>query len=268
MRGNLSADTYQIRLDVELERGQFHRLSWANKSGQWAQLDRRARNETVVWTPLDHFSLSTKVMDVTAGSFDPSTGTLSDVSDPKCIQSRSLIFILESPHADEYDEVDGVWTPKEPLWGSRDEFRCKLKDVLVPLKLQSPIRIVLCNPVQWQTSLHRFYSINPKIGKKWKIQGLIRKQIWCRLWNYEPSEEMSIRSEFKARLNAYKPQFIINACTRDFRKAVGLLLEQSQQSLQVQPYRVNHPCLWKYTANRLLTREWYLPGDTNMCEQS
>jgi hypothetical protein len=257
--------TYRIRLDVEFQRGQVVRLKWENDSIQWSRLDKRVLRATVVRVRKDHFSFDAKVRDVTAGLFDPKRGKLCNVTDPKRIHAKSLVFILESPHKGEYHVINGKWTAREPLTGSRGVFETHLASVLKKLNLRDPIRIVLCNPVQWQASLHRFYLTKTRTGRKWKLQGSIRKQIWCQLWNYSQDGEEPVQANFVSRLLAYNPKFIINACSKEFRIPVGLLLGQ-YFNLKLQPYTVNHPSGWNGATNRVLVKGWYLPTDKNACE--
>lgn len=261
---------YRIRLNMEFLHGQVDRLEWEDDSIQWSRLDRRALRATVVRVRKDHFSFDAKVQDVTAGQFDPETGQLSEVPDPKCIHPESLVFILESPHRDEYDDSNGKWTPLEPLTGSREVFKKHLASVLKKLDLKDPIRVVLCNPIQWQASLHRFYLTDTRdgrqrTGRKWALQDSIRRQIWCQLWNYSLNGQKLIQSDFKGRLREYRPKFVINACSKKLRRPVGLLLEQLEQSLQLPRYTVNHPSGWNKEANRKLVKSWCLSADKNAC---
>ena len=144
-------------------------------------------------------------------------------------QTGSIVLLLESPHECEYEYID-KWIvcfsrpftrPKAPASGRTGENidRC-LGTVLERIRekhisaarlnavdaveLAAPERhIIISNPIQLQTSLHAIHGEPIKGSGK-----TLRNNVWKTLW-----DEEHIKECFLARLTAYSPCLIINACT-------------------------------------------------------
>ncbi|MGG7213620.1 hypothetical protein ACQPUY_08370 [Clostridium nigeriense] len=114
-------------------------------------------------------------------------------------KNRRIIIILESPHKKEYD-IDNL--TGYPALGStgvninrgiEEIINKKLADVM---ETDKEYDIILMNAIQYQTSL----GVNTKI---------FRDRIWISLWLNN-----SMREEFIKRIKGYKPDIIINLCTK------------------------------------------------------
>ncbi len=128
---------------------------------------------------------------------------------------KTLVFLLESPHNDEYLYENNDLFPICPangLTGQRIE--SAFSNVLYNAKYYSDLppldntKVILCNPIQWQTSLHFFY-----IDRSISIKSELRDHVWNLLW-----ENDSIKNNFINRLKNYNPVLIINACTGNNNK--------------------------------------------------
>jgi hypothetical protein len=147
----------------------------------------------------------------------------------------AVVVVLESPHEAEYGPN---FTPVGPL--RRPASRTKLRNQLPQLLEEAGLdwgavqgaEVVLANPVQLQTSLHRLMQPDFQTG----VQGGVRDQVWRALTNLAP-----IREDFIQRMHFYRPALVINACTATLRDAVQATLE----SLPYQARKVNqHPSYW------------------------
>ena len=161
----------------------------------------------------------------------------------------TLVLILESPHKDEYRD-DCIDSPIAPAQNNENHRRIigtgigienHLLDIinLCPtLRCNMSInetRVVLCNPIQFQTSLVAVVSY-----PGWRK---IRDAVWKALWNMQ-----EIKGEFEERLASYNPNYIVNACTSKLQKNVSNLLEQ--RFANNMKYETYHPSYWR-TKQRL-----------------
>ena len=123
----------------------------------------------------------------------------------------TLVVLLESPHRDEFDQAGEAISPRFPAMGATGtNLRKRLVDVIrsAPgledaMACQLPVRVVLCNPIQFQASL---WAVGAKRLRK-EYRQLLKLMVWCALWNVE-----SIRCDFLARLRLANPNWILNGC--------------------------------------------------------
>jgi hypothetical protein len=160
-----------------------------------------------------------------------------------------VVVVLESPHDDEYDYANGQFSPKEPLMdeGSQKRLRCHLVRLALAaareknVALSDDVDIVLCNPIQFQTSLHRL--IRPEQnGNKGDLRQGIRNATWKGLWNYKNGSSYPFRNEFKKRLREFAPCLVINASTCVLRSHLRTFFE-GMPALNVVEV-TNHPSRW------------------------
>lgn len=119
---------------------------------------------------------------------------------------RNIVLLLESPHKDEYTDGD-IARPKAPARGETgDNIDRWLGTVLSRTNadlIEPGCHVIISNPIQFQTSLHAIHR-RPLKGS-WRT---LRNKVWITLWRAAHITEC-----FRARLTAYNPSLIINACT-------------------------------------------------------
>lgn len=174
---------------------------------------------------------------LTDGSPSESTGDRSLSEQPFC---TTLALILESPHKREFDNC---FTPRVPAKGrTGDNIEERLIDVIESEpKLKAEIahhlrvRIVLCNPVQFQASLHVIHKDH--LCKD--CRKFLKRKVWRALWN-----RPEIRHDFLRRLNHWNPKWILNACVveGDFNWEVSSFLANNVSDVDL--YETVHPVRW------------------------
>lgn len=168
--------------------------------------------------------------------------------DPNADYSKTIVIVLESPHKDEY--LRDVSQPIAPAQGStgsniQDYLDCVIRkcpalcDELEGIEA----RVVLANPVQFQTSLASVV--------RWSDWHLVRDAVWRDIWNSQ-----LIQEDFEARLESYSPDIIINACTHDAgckRERCGRNADCKKHKIRaflaglsgdLDPYEIAHPFSW------------------------
>lgn len=172
----------------------------------------------------------------------------------KNLSKRSFVLLLESPHKDEY-KLD--MQPLVPANGdSGDQIIHKhnglmhIQQLGMYLKEQFTVLdrcypVFLCNPIQYQTSLHHLLGV--------PIIPSIRDNVWTQIWEKIPE----IREYFVKRLQAYKPILIINGCTKS--KTAGKPLSEKVWKEIEANFKSNrtvyycstaHPCCWNRQKHR------------------
>jgi len=134
-------------------------------------------------------------------------------------RDKNIVIIIESPHSGEYlyhykKMVNGYFPydlePIRPL-NSNGYNGLKLKTIpqfFFESNLGEGIyNIIICNPIQYQTSLH-FYTLKG-------IDENIRNAVWNGIW-----EKEKIKNYFKKRIGLYNPKIVINACTYGHKKNI------------------------------------------------
>lgn len=127
---------------------------------------------------------------------------------PKLTTLPTIVIIIESPHKAEYDNSGTLPLPLAPANGKTgkgidnclsiilNDLRCRNKISLPPYNYS----IIICNPVQYQTSLYHLTD-DPSAKD-------LKNKIWTELFIHQ-----SLNTDFIARLKSYNPSLIINACT-------------------------------------------------------
>ena len=179
---------------------------------------------------------------------------------PGAPYEQTLVILLESPHKSEY-RLNCIDRPIAPAQGTTGR---NIRDHLVRIvrdcryirdKLVRETRGILANPIQFQTSLVSVIRIPQKRGKK------IRDDVWSVLWGYD-----QIQAEFKSRLDCYRPDFIINACTHDVgcnsrrRTTNGECNEECKKRKIKQFIVENFPCAHIYSADHPSSIHWQKRG--------
>lgn len=164
--------------------------------------------------------------------------------------SKTMAIVLESPHEEEY--WDNVSQPIAPAQGQTG---LKIKNWLASVLRSCPAligaledettRVVLANPVQFQTSLASVV--------RWSDWHLVRDAVWRDIWNCQ-----LIQEDFEARLESYSPDIIINACTHDAgckRERCGRNADCKKHKIRaflaglpgdLDPYEIAHPSSWHF----------------------
>ena len=167
----------------------------------------------------------------------------------------TLVIVLESPHRDEYG--DSVTKPIAPARGATGaRIHRLLKTVLKScsqledlLRDCAPVRVVISNPVPFQTSAYAIHGGRlPDAGKK------LRNFIWPALWDLkDPNAQKDaqpcfvLQKKFCKTLRGYNPIAIVNACTsigktgKTGKPEVTTIL---RDSCIVPLYEANHPTTW------------------------
>lgn len=155
---------------------------------------------------------------------------------------NSIVFLLESPHKDEYDEKSNTYEPIAPAQGKTgkriEENICIVINELIcnhNLNLSDgKYRIIICNPVQYQSSL---YYLHGKGISSRKIYSNLRNEIWYEIFN-----QCKIQADFKNRINSYNPKLILNSCTNECKKEVAAFINTNFPTLKY--YETSHPSTW------------------------
>ena len=158
---------------------------------------------------------------------------------------RTLVIILESPHKSEYQ----IGCIDRPIGPAQDTTGRNIRDYLMGVVRSChhihdrignrPTRVILANPIQFQTSLAAMIQVN-----KWRK---IRNAVWKALW-----DRPEIKDEFKVRLNCYNPNFIINACTSNFRKRIRDFLDEHFPCAHIYTTKA-HPSSWNQEVYQTLS---------------
>lgn len=155
------------------------------------------------------------------------------------VGKHCIVIIMESPHKDEYSS-DGLFTPIGPAQGTTGYninllFEEIFRTQILPnfKKLNDHFDVILCNPVQFQTSLHEI------IKHSKKFQGL-RNTIWKGLFHNLGEKEL-----FLKRISLYKSSIIINACTSKIKQDVTIALTESTSRYEQLYEASSHPCWWR-----------------------
>lgn len=156
--------------------------------------------------------------------------------DQAICSDNNILFILESPHKDEY--CKGCFNPLAPANGKTGErFLSRFKDIALPiiisrLNILEKYSICFVNPVPFQTSLYF-------IHKKNDINTRIRNNVWKKLYR---SNIGNCEAGFKSRIQSYSPKIIINCCTTELK---GEVEDTLKKTIPIVPrFERKHPSSW------------------------
>ena len=145
---------------------------------------------------------------------------------PKQANIKKVLFILESPHKNEYDYSNGFKAGK-PLTGNFDTFLTTfnvLMQRITSSEQEVIYEVTVYNPVPFQTSLHYLFrkSVNERTRVNFWLHG------W---WN------MRYHKEFENFISRNPFDFYINASTKAYKSAISFKLS----GLVNTEYQVYHP---------------------------
>lgn len=156
----------------------------------------------------------------------------------------TVVFLLESPHKDEYSKSNDEYNPIAPAMGTIIGTTGRnLDDGLgyVLSQVRSGVadgsRIIISNPVQFQASLHMILQD--------KLNTSVRNAVWTALWQHQGRH---IKNCFASRMENYNPYLVINACTggqddnNGLNKQVTRFLKEEKICREI--YEINHPSSW------------------------
>ena len=169
---------------------------------------------------------------------EPTKNKHNDLQPNRGQYERTILLLLESPHKEEYNNNDPR-CPIAPAQGATgtniDKFLgCSLNRSEMANEIGANARVIIANPVQFQTSLCAIHKKKLK-GDCWT--GKLRDAVWKTLWN-----ERQIRDDFCCRLRAYNPNILLNCCTENLRDHVTTSL--SEFGLNALIYKAGHPSSW------------------------
>lgn len=156
----------------------------------------------------------------------------------------NIVLLLESPHRSEYRSINIYkrLVPIGPAQGGRDSeaggaiagYLDKAIEHILSnnqLSLLGSYRVVIVNPIQFQTSLGSLY-----VGK---LRGGLRNKIWNSIWEINDGKSYIVQESFVKRIHDLEPSLIINACTSNLKKNVNNVLNSS--AAKYDKVNINHP---------------------------
>lgn len=151
---------------------------------------------------------------------------------------KNIVLLLESPHEEEYNYAKG-FQPIAPAQGSTGNFLNRdigrvLNTILGETRLENgEYRVIIINPVPYQTSLHYLHGHAIKSFYK-----SLRNSVWKVLWD----NESCFQAELGQLLGELQPALIINSCTAELKDDVTTFLQGHFPHLII--YTTNHPSAW------------------------
>lgn len=238
----MAAMRYQVTIPVEVTRGQPFTLELESGSSQWEAIRPEYRDGNQIAIPPTQFHYSRAVKDEVR--FVWRDGQLLPPGGVRLVRPGAVVIILESPHQHEYTPH---YMPVAPL--QKPASKTRLRNQLPRLLAEAGVSvgdIVLANPVQFQTSLHRLMRPAYQSG----VQGAVRDAVWKALYQAAPDGVRVVEQGFLKRIRSYHPVLIINACTAGVK---GMVTDSLQRA---GGYRVvtvsHHPSYWSRTTRLLV----------------
>jgi len=138
---------------------------------------------------------------------------------------KKVLFILESPHHNEFDYEDGFKSTR-PLIGSFDTFKGAFYKLMEEITNDESMayEVTLYNPIPFQSSLHYLFRRNIKEQTKFGF--------WLYGW-----WDLKYHKEFEEFLGYRKFDYYINSSTRTYKT----LVSQKLSKLVSTEYQVYHP---------------------------
>lgn len=160
--------------------------------------------------------------------------------------SGTILLLLESPHKCEYLNGD----PRNPVAPAQGQTGKRIDSCLEHIlnaqcnahvmgRINSGSRVIVANPVQFQTSLWTIHRESLRVQKTSSRGGWepLRNAVWKTLWDVN-----QIQKDFLCRLQFYCPDVVLNCCTSKLRKQVSCAL--CQCGLAPLTCEVPHPSTW------------------------
>lgn len=152
--------------------------------------------------------------------------------------SPSIVIILESPHKDEYDNKIDCLSPIAPAQGTTGDLIFKkfvqiIRNSAEILRLldKNEYRVLLVNPIPYQTSLYFLHKQNLK-----SVYSTLRDKVWIEQWERNEIH----KTLFNNVLNKIKPSLILNCCTS---KLTGYVSEEIKKT-EFNAFQIHHPSSW------------------------
>ena len=151
----------------------------------------------------------------------------------------SIVFLVESPHKDEYVLVDDTIKPLRPANGITGiQIINNITTLIMASGCTLPAgeyNLIICNAIPFQTSLSSFY--------KGGTNNELRDYIWNELWKLEAVPEL-----LESKLSAYSPSLLFNGCMST-NTANGKIRDKIQKFLDerfptMQKVQTPHPSLF------------------------
>ena len=141
------------------------------------------------------------------------------------IHYKKVLFILEAPHKNEYDYLQG-FKGKTPLFGKLDTFTNTFQILMNELEAETDnaYQITLYNAVPFLIDLH--YLLKRPVKETTKLN------FWLYGWH-----QLKHEKELINYLEFHKFDYYINASTRAFKSAISRTLS----TLVPIEYQVHHP---------------------------
>ncbi|MBN2790362.1 MAG: hypothetical protein JXR69_09255 [Candidatus Delongbacteria bacterium] len=165
---------------------------------------------------------------------------------------KTIVLVIESPHDHEFIYLNNNLVPIAPAQANKKKrgagfaienyLKCNILSQISNYP-QHNVRIIIANPIQFQTSLFVIHKKGGRIAKD------LRNSVWQALWR-----QKNIRANFFDRLKCYEPDLIINSCTggQDKRGSLNYFISKFlvQHSFSYISYKTGHPSsVWYRTIN-------------------
>ena len=140
------------------------------------------------------------------------------------ISYKKVLFILESPHHNEFD-YENNFISKKPLFGNFELFTNGFQKLMKQINSDDlAYEVTLYIPVPFQNSLHYLFRRNIKEQTKFNF--------WLYGW-----WDLKYHKEFQEFLEYRKFDYYINSSTRTYKT----LISQKLSKLITTEYQVHHP---------------------------
>lgn len=153
-----------------------------------------------------------------------------------------IIFVLESPHIDEYDISNKVIGPAMGVTGRNIKDNIIKKLGKLTLKNQQ-YRLILVEAVSYQCSM------GEKIDTE--RRDMVFKEVW----------DQGGREDFINRIKKYNPEIIINGCTGgknkiDSKNTLNSIVQDAldENFEDIDKYYCSHPCSYWFIFSNLIKR--------------
>ncbi len=154
----------------------------------------------------------------------------------------SIVLILESPHRDEYGDN---FEPKAPAQGDTGEGIINYIEMILTTLINDnsncidntieKYRIILVNPVPFQTSLFEIHGLG--------INSSLKNKVWRKCWKENKAEFIKIVKDIN-------PKIILNGCTYSLKSNVKTALKKEKLE-GLNYFEIDHPCVWNDSTNAI-----------------
>ena len=184
-------------------------------------------------------------------------------NDTDLVTNKNIVFLLESPHKDEFEyeyeyttdngyQINNMIAFKPAEGSTGVNFNNYFLNIINEIFKQSEnedgnYNIIISNPIEIQTSLY-FLHQNP-IGSEKSIYNNLRNDVWSKVWNVYSGKEKVIQNQFYQKIQSYNPYIIVNCCTKYLSHTfLNTFLKTNFKNIKL--YKTNHPSGWFSYKNR------------------